>query len=633
MILFFKPIFVSKPWAGDELNKLYNVSGNIGEAWICSGYNGRSSTILNGPYKGKTIRYLWRNHPELFGDFKEKEFPLLLKLISAGDNLSIQVHPNDDYALKKKNSLGKFECWYFLPENKAEEEILGVSATNAMELKNILSSGNIENFLIKRKVENGSLAVINQGLVHALTKGSYVLEIQESSDITYRLYDYNRLPKRELHIDDAINVCDYASAKKKLFHEFKDRRIDSFKSQFFDLIKLKIKKSLSFKSENFVIAYILDGKCKINEYDVKKSDSFIITKDTHVKLEGEATILAVIPKKKEGRGEKMRKTALITGASSQDGHYLIELLLSKDYEIHLLVPSKELLEKDYLKDVIFDDKVFVHYGDMADSSSLNRIIDIVKPDEIYHLASQSHVDMSFDMPEYTTNVNSIGTLSLLDAIRSSEISTKLFNLSSPYRYSGDIYPQNEDTKVYPKSPYAVSITYAFDMVRVYREAYSIYAVNGICYNHTSLFKAHSFVSRKIIDAVKNVRDGKDEILRLGNLNSVREYGHAKDYAYAMWLSLQEEKPDDYIISTGVGYSVRDFVKRCYQHIGINLEFVGEGLEEKGICNGKVYVEVDPKYMRATDAKVLVGDSTKFKERTKYQFEYDIDKVIDELSEN
>ena len=179
MILFFKPILVSKPWAGDELNKLYNVSGNIGEAWICSGYNGRSSTILNGPYKGKTIRYLWRNHPELFGDFKEKEFPLLLKLISAGDNLSIQVHPNDDYALKKKNSLGKFECWYFLPENKAEEEILGVSATNAMELKNILSSGNIENFLIKRKVENGSLAVINQGLVHALTKGSYVLEIQE----------------------------------------------------------------------------------------------------------------------------------------------------------------------------------------------------------------------------------------------------------------------------------------------------------------------------------------------------------------------------------------------------------------------------------------------------------------------
>ena len=220
MILFLKPYFEIKPWAGNELNKIYDCPEGTGEAWIVSGYKNKSSIVSNGKYKGETLRHLWIKHPELFGDYPDKEFPLLLKLISAKENLSVQVHPNDDYALKKHNSLGKFECWYVLPETKADSVTLGVNVKNSVELKNVIDKGLIENFLINKEIEADDLVIVEPGRVHAIHGDTFVLETQESSDITYRLYDFNRLPKRELHIEDSLNVIDYNN-DKNLIHRFK----------------------------------------------------------------------------------------------------------------------------------------------------------------------------------------------------------------------------------------------------------------------------------------------------------------------------------------------------------------------------------------------------------------------------
>ena len=626
MILFLEPHFEIKPWAGKELNKIYDCQEGTGEAWIVSGYKNKSSIISNGRYKGQTLRHLWQSHPELFGDYPDKEFPLLLKLISSKENLSVQVHPNDDYALKRHNSLGKFECWYVLPETKAKYVTLGVNVSNSLVLKNIIDNGDIEKYLINKEIMPDDLVIVEPGRVHAINGDTFVLETQESSDITYRLYDYNRKPARELHIEDSLNVIDYNN-DKNLIHHFKDD--DTFKNNHFNLYKLNVSSKKTYENKGFEIFYVVDGEGFINSSKIKKGDTFILTAEhSKIEFDGNLEIIAVIPKPKDKERLKMRKVALITGIVGQDGYYLTDLLMEKGYEVHGVVQSMNQYYSSYIHRYEGDDNFFIHVGDMTDTSNLNGLLEKIRPDEIYHFASQSHVDLSFDIPEYTAQVNALGTLRLLDAIKHSEIRTKLFNLSTPYLFDGTVYPQNEDTRFNPKTPYAISKQYAHDIVKAYRENFNLYAVNGICYNHTSPYRSASFVSKKIVDAAKQIKNGKDVILELGNLGSIREWGDAKEYAYAIWSTLQLDKPDDYVISTGVGYSVKQIVEIVYKMIGINISWVGTGLDEKGIDqNGKTRVTVSQEFVREYDPKALVGDPKKFNEKTNVYLKDNINELL------
>lgn len=632
MILFLKPYFETKPWAGKVLNEIYDCPNNSGEAWIVSGYKNKSSIITSGRYKGQTLRHLWTKHPELFGDFSDKEFPVLIKLISSKENLSVQVHPDDDYAIKIKNSLGKFECWYILPQTKAKDIILGINASNSIELKDILNKNLIEDFLINKAIKPDDLIIVEPGTVHAIKADTFLLEVQESSDITYRLYDYNREPKRELHIEDSLNVINYNNQINRI-HNFKEQ--DTFKNKHFDMYKMNVCGSLEYKNTSFEIFYVISGTGNINGYNIHEGDTFILTKDTkNVLFNGNLEIIGVVPKEKDKEMLKMRKTAFITGITGQDGYYLSKLLLGKDYEVHGLIQSKSLYESRYVTEFLENENFFLHIGDLTDASNLNRILDFIKPDEIYHLAQQSHVDVSYDMPEYTTEVNSLGTLRLLDAIKNSEFRTKIFNLCSPYMFSGDIYPQTEMTSFDPKSPYAVSKVFSYNIAKCYRENFNLFITNGICYNHDSIMRDLSYVSMKIILAAKKIKGGKFQILKLGNLNAIREWGMATDYANAMWLSLQQYSSNDFIISTGKAISIREFVTRVYKKVGIDLIWQGEGLDEIAVDkNGEKYVEVDIKFFRVNDASILVGDSTKFKKETNFKFNDDIDSLIDMLLED
>lgn len=637
MILFLDPYFEAKPWAGEELTRIYDCPKGIGEAWIVSGYNKKSSVVKNGRYKGQTLRHLWRKHPELFGNYPDKEFPLLLKLISSSENLSVQVHPNDDYALQKHNSLGKFECWYILPETKADSVTLGVNVKNAIELRDVMKQDMLDNFLINKKIEPDNLVVVEPGRCHAIHGNTFLLEVQEASDITYRLYDYNRLPKRELHIEDSLNVLDYNNHTNLIF-DFKQE--DTFKNSHFNLYKLNVVQETTYENKGFEIFYVISGQGKISGQEIKTGDAFILTNvKNKFKIEGQMELIAVIPKPKEKGRLRMRKIAFITGIVGQDGVYLTKLLLSKDYEVHGMVQSRAQIENSTLAEFvkneeIFNKRLFLHIGDLTDSSNINRLLEKIKPDEIYHLASQSHVDVSFEMPEYTAQVNALGTLRLLDAIKNSEIRTRLFHLSTPYLFSGNVYPQTEETPFDPKSPYAISKQFAHQMVKSYRENYSLFTVNGICYNHDSPKRMDSFVSKKIVTFLKNLDNKKNQVLKLGNLNATREWGHTEDYAEAMWLSLQQETPEDYIISTGMAYSVREFVTKAFAKVGIILKWSGMGLEEKGIDSKteQIMVEIDPNLIRPNDAKVLVGDSSKFTSKTGWKAKYDVDALLDSMME-
>lgn len=633
MILFLKPYFEVKPWAGDELGKLYDCPNGTGEAWIISGYNNKSSVITNGRFEGQTLRHLWMKHQELFGEFGDKEFPILIKLISSKEKLSVQVHPDDLYALKKHNSLGKFECWYILPETKNKDIIVGVKSKNQRDLKDIMDSGYLNEFLLKKTIKPHDLVVIEPGTVHAICEDTFLLEVQESSDITYRLYDYDRLPKRELHVDDSLNVINFNNNNNKVY-DFSHTEV--FDNPFFKLEKVFVDTSKTITNDSFRMVYVVSGEGKVESRVIKKGDTFLITKDsTNITFSGNLELLVVTPKQKPRERLKMRKVALITGITNQDGYYLTKLLLEKDYEVHGLVQSKGQFLLSYTSEFLDNDNFFYEIGDLTDSSSIHRVLENVKPDEIYHLGSQSHVDVSFDMPEYTTEVNALGTLRLFDAVKNIDLRCKIFNLISPYIYSGEEYPQNEETKIDPKSPYAVSKVFAYNIAKCYRENNKLFITNGICYNHESIKRNKSFVSTKIIEHVKAVKNGNKKVLELGNLDSRREWGHAVDYANAMWRSLQEDTPNDFVISTSYSYTVREFVTKVFSKININIMWTGEGLDEVGIDSAtkEVLVKVNPKFLRPNDAKVLVGDSTKFKTITNFKFEYDIDKVIDSLMED
>lgn len=318
------------------------------------------------------------------------------------------------------------------------------------------------------------------------------------------------------------------------------------------------------------------------------------------------------------------KKALITGITGQDGSYLAEFLLEKGYEVHGIVRrsstfNRERIEHLYLEEYIAKRSstpaIQLHYGDMTDSSSLERILMLVQPDEIYNLAAQSHVKVSFDVPEYTAETDAIGTLRLLEAVRILGLNCKIYQASTSELYGKVVEtPQKETTPFYPRSPYGVAKQYGFWITKNYREAYGMFAVNGILFNHESERRGENFVTRKITLGVARIAQGKQDKILLGNLNAKRDWGYAKDYVECMWLMLQHDTPDDYVIATGETHMVREFVELAFAEVGIKIEWKGEGVDEKGIdaSNGRVLVEVNPKYFRPTEVDLLLGDPTKAK---------------------
>jgi GDPmannose 4,6-dehydratase len=318
------------------------------------------------------------------------------------------------------------------------------------------------------------------------------------------------------------------------------------------------------------------------------------------------------------------KVALITGVTGQDGAYLSELLLAQGYTVHGVKRRSSSFNTGRLEDIYQDpheqnQRFMLHYGDMTDSTNLIRIVQQTQPDEIYNLAAQSHVAVSFETPEYTSNADATGALRLLEAIRilGLEKKTRFYQASTSELY-GKVQevPQSETTPFYPRSPYAAAKLYAYWIVVNYREAYGIHASNGILFNHESPLRGETFVTRKITRAAASIKHGFQDKLYLGNLDAKRDWGHAREYVRGMWLMLQQDEPDDYVLATGETTLVRDFVTKAFSEVGIDLSWSGEGVDEKGTCQatGKVLVEVDPRYFRPTEVELLIGDPTKAKEK-------------------
>ncbi len=335
----------------------------------------------------------------------------------------------------------------------------------------------------------------------------------------------------------------------------------------------------------------------------------------------------------------MSKVALITGITGQDGSYLAEFLLNKGYTVHGIRRRTSLFNTDRIDHLFQDSHVkdrrfILHYGDMTDSSSLIHIVQKIQPDEIYNLAAQSHVAVSFEEPEYTANSDALGPLRLLEAIRilGLEKKTKFYQASTSELY-GLVRetPQKETTPFYPRSPYGVAKLYAYWITVNYREAYGIYACNGILFNHESARRGEIFVTRKITRALARIKLGKQDCLYLGNLDAKRDWGHAKDYVEAMWLMLQQTKPEDFVIATGEQYSVREFVKLAAHEIGVEITFKGTGVDEKGFDqNGRCIVQVDPVYFRPTEVETLLGDASLAREKLGWKIKIPFKELVKEM---
>ena len=346
------------------------------------------------------------------------------------------------------------------------------------------------------------------------------------------------------------------------------------------------------------------------------------------------------------------KVALITGVTGQDGAYLSELLLKKGYQVHGVKRRSSLFNTDRIDHLYQDPHVenrnfFLHYGDMTDSTNLIRLIQEIQPNEIYNLAAMSHVHVSFEMPEYTGNADGLGTLRLLEAIRllGMEKKTRIYQASTSELY-GKVQevPQTETTPFYPRSPYAVAKMYAYWITVNYREAYGMYACNGILFNHESPLRGETFVTRKITRAAARIAMGLQDKLYLGNLDAKRDWGHAKDYVRMMWMSLQADEPEDWVIATGKTTPVRDFVRMAFGEVGIELEFVGEGVNEKAVvkaCNhpdfqieiGKEVLAVDPKYFRPTEVDLLIGDASKAKNKLGWEPQCSLEDLVKDMMES
>ena len=315
----------------------------------------------------------------------------------------------------------------------------------------------------------------------------------------------------------------------------------------------------------------------------------------------------------------MSKVALITGITGQDGSYLTELLLEKGYEVHGIIRRHSTISTTRI-DPLFENpeignkKLFLHYGDLTDSSNLNRLLEKIKPDEIYNLAAQSHVAVSFEVPEYTAEATGVGTLRLLDAIKENGLKCRFYQASTSELFGGlpGTAPQSEKTPFYPKSPYGVAKLYSYWITVNYRESYDLFACNGILFNHESPRRGETFVTRKITRAVASIMAGKQEKLSLGNMDAKRDWGFAGDYVEGMWRILQQEKPGDYVLATNETHTVREFVELAFKEVGVEIEWQGTGVDEKGIdkATGKVLVDVNPKYFRPAEVELLWGDSTK-----------------------
>jgi GDPmannose 4,6-dehydratase len=314
------------------------------------------------------------------------------------------------------------------------------------------------------------------------------------------------------------------------------------------------------------------------------------------------------------------KKALITGITGQDGSYLAELLLEKGYEVHGLIRRSSSFNTERI-DHLFKDfhdedaKLFLHFGDLSDGSNISRLIEQIKPDEIYNLGAQSHVRVSFDVPEYTGEITGLGALRILDAIRESGVKTKFYQASSSEMFGKVIeVPQNENTPFYPRSPYGCAKVYAYWITKNYRESYNLFACNGILFNHESPKRGETFVTKKITRALSRIKLGLEPKLYLGNLEAKRDWGYAKDYVECMWMMLQQEKPDDYVISTGETHSVKEFIEEVCKILDIDLIWKGKGINEKGIDKktGEIIIEIDPIYFRPAEVDLLIGDSSKAK---------------------
>lgn len=343
------------------------------------------------------------------------------------------------------------------------------------------------------------------------------------------------------------------------------------------------------------------------------------------------------------------KKALITGITGQDGAYLTELLLNKGYEVHGIKRRSSLFNTDRI-DHLYQDphekevRLKLHYGDLTDSGNIIRIIQEIQPDEIYNLGAMSHVKVSFDTPEYTANVDGLGTLRILEAVRLLGMidKTRVYQASTSELYGlVQETPQSETTPFYPRSPYAVAKIYGFWITKNYREAYNMFACNGILFNHESPLRGETFVTRKITRAVSRIALGLQEGLYLGNIDAKRDWGHAKDFVRAMWLILQQDVPDDFVIATGVTTTVRDFVKMSFAEVGIDLSFEGKGVDEVAkvakcnndeyqLAKGQVVLKIDPRYYRPTEVDLLIGDPTKSKETLGWEMEYDLKGLVEDM---
>ncbi len=338
---------------------------------------------------------------------------------------------------------------------------------------------------------------------------------------------------------------------------------------------------------------------------------------------------------------KKIKKALITGITGQDGSYLVELLLEKGYEVHGVIRRSSTFNTDRIDHLYKDPHVngvrlFLHYGDLSDSSNISRLIEKIKPDEIYNLGAQSHVRISFDVPEYTSDIVGLGALRILDAIRDSGIKTKYYQASSSEMFGKALeLPLKETTPFYPRSPYGCAKVFAYWITKNYRESYNIFACNGILFNHESERRGETFVTRKITRGLARIKLGKDDKLYLGNLDAKRDWGHAKDYVYGMWLMLQQKNPDDYLLATGETHTVREFAEKVAKHLGFDLVWKGKGVKEKGIDKktGKTIIEIDPKYFRPAEVDVLLGDPSKAKKLLKWEPKIKFDELARLMAES
>ncbi len=331
-----------------------------------------------------------------------------------------------------------------------------------------------------------------------------------------------------------------------------------------------------------------------------------------------------------------KKRALITGVTGQDGSYLAEFLMKKGYEVHGIIRRASTFNTKRI-DHIYQDpherdvNLFLHYGDMTDSSNMNRLLEKIDPDEIYNLAAQSHVQVSFQVPEYTAETDGLGTLRLVDAIKETGIKTRFYQASTSELY-GKVQeiPQSETTPFYPRSPYGAAKLYAYWIVVNYREAYNLHASNGILFNHESPRRGENFVTRKITMAASAISEGIQDCIYIGNLSAKRDWGYAPDFVRAMWLMLQEDIPDDYVVATGETHTVREFIDHAFSRLGMTLRWDGEGVDEVGVCEqtGKTVVRVDPKYFRPTEVELLIGDPTKARTKLGWEPEVTFQKLVE-----